>query len=227
MTTDETLTDEEATAGVTSVSAKRIGLISDDHNATEDGSDLPDEALAALDSVDLIVHLGHMGVKEVIGRGVLDRLSKVAPVLAVRAYLMGSDGNLFLTPADGELVAGVTRIIEAEGVRIGAIHNLGTGRGPGIVTPPGGLPELGGVAVEDVLGQKFGGPVDVVAYAGSHRAVAVHAQGKLFVNPGSPTYPRGPGRAAGRALGTVGVLDVSDGSVSFEVLELSLFASAA
>jgi hypothetical protein len=48
----------------------------------------------------------------------------------------------------------------------------------------------------------------------------------LFVNPGSPTYPKGPGRTPGeRALGTVGVLDVADGVAAFETLELSLFAT--
>ena len=218
------LLEKDEIAAVTKVSARRIGLISDDHNSREDASDLPASVLAAFEGVELIVHLGHMGVKEITGRGVLDRLSAVAPVLAVRDYVTGSDGRAVLTAADGERVAGVTRVIDADGVRIGAIHNLATGPGPAIVTPPGGLPELADIDVEDALRRKFGGPVDVVAYAGSHRAAAVSAQGRLFVNPGSPTYPKGPGRPAGAGPGTVGVLDLSNGRVAFEVLELSLFA---
>src|ERR687887_719921 len=138
MTQDPSLPDEEQRAGVTSVPARRIGLISDDHNTRDDGGDLPDEALAALEGVDLIVHLGHMGV-----RGVLDRLEAVAPVLAVRDYSRGSDGGTVVTPADGERVAGLTRVVDAKGLRIGAIHNLARPPGPEIVTPPGGLPELG------------------------------------------------------------------------------------
>jgi predicted phosphodiesterase len=115
--------------------------------------------------------------------------------------------------------------VEVGGLRIGAVHNLGRLPGPGIATPPGGLPELGGVSVREVVTEKFGGPVDVVAYAGSHRAAAVLAGGVLFVNPGSPAYPKGPGRVAGqRALGTVGVLELDNAVATFEVLELSLFS---
>jgi len=156
---------------------------------------------------------------------VLDRLAAVAPVLAVRDYSTDSDGNAFVTPAEGDRVAGLARVVEAGGVRIGAVHNLGKAPGPEIVTPPGGLPELAGVPVADAVAEKFGDPVDVVAYAGSHRAAVVMAGGVLFVNPGSPAYPKGPGRVAGqRALGTVGVLDVADGVAGFELLELSLFS---
>lgn len=145
-------------------------------------------------------------------------------MLAVRDYSV-SNGNTFITPADGDRVVGLTRVVDAKGLRIGAVHNLSRPPGPAIVTPPGGLPELGGVAVAEVLAEKFGGPVDVVAFAGSHRAAAVIAQDVLFLNPGSPTYPKGPGRVAGeRALGTVGILDVADGVAAFEVIELSLFA---
>jgi hypothetical protein len=119
MTQDLGLPDEQQRAGVTSVPARRIGLISDDHNARDDGGDLPAEVLAAFEGVDLIVHLGHMGV-----RGVLDRLESVAPVLAVRDYSRDPDGNTVVTPADGERVAGLTRVVDAKGLRIGAIHNL-------------------------------------------------------------------------------------------------------
>jgi predicted phosphodiesterase len=219
--------DREEVAGVTRVAARRIGVIADDHNGREDGSDLPETVLAAFAGVDLILHLGHMGVKEISGRGVLDRLTKVAPVLAVRDYVTGSDGNVFVTTPDGDRVAGLTRIVEANGVRIGLVHNLGAGPGPAIVTPPGGLPDLQGVEVESVLSEKFGGPVDVIASAGSHRAAAVCAQGTLFVNPGSPAYPKGPGRIPGATPGTAGILDVSDGVATFEVLELALFAHSA
>jgi putative phosphoesterase len=220
MSENVSLPDEQQRAGVIRMPARRIGLISDDHSTRDDGKDLPDEVLAAFDGVDLIVHLGHMGV-----RGVLDLLESVAPVLAVRDYSRDSDGNTFVSPADGERVAGLTRVVDAKGMRIGAVHNLARPPGPEIVTRPGGLPELGGVPVAEVLVEKFGGPVDVVAYAGSHRAAAVLAQGVLFVNPGSPTYPKGPGRVArDPALGTVGILDVADGVATFEVVELSLFA---
>jgi predicted phosphodiesterase len=227
MTVNEALTPTEAIAGVTEVEARRIGLIGDDHNAQDDGSDLPDVVLAAFSDVDLIVHLGHMGFREVLARGVLDRLAQVAPVLAVRDYSTASDGQAFVTPAEGSRVAGLTRVVQAGGVRIGALHNPAREPGPAIATPPGGLPELHGLQLADVLPQKFGGPVDVVAYASTHRPATIAAQGVMWVNPGSPTYPKGPGRSIGQgALGTVGLLDVADGVATFEVIELSLLAAA-
>jgi predicted phosphodiesterase len=89
------------------------------------------------------------------------------------------------------------------------------------------LPELDGIPVRDVLAEKFGGPVDIVAYGGTHRAASLLADDVLFVNPGSPTYPKGPGRVAGeRALGTVGVLTVDKNAVSFETVDLKLWGSA-
>jgi predicted phosphodiesterase len=225
MTAPEVGANHQHIGGVTRVSARRIGLIADDHNARDDGSDLPDEVLTAFEGVDLIIHLGHMGFRQILARGVLDRLAKVAPVLAVQDYSTDEDGNAFVTPDDGERVAGLTRVIDAGGVRIGAVHNLGKPPGPEIVTPPGGLPELRGVAVDTALAAKFACPVDVVAYAGSHRAASLLAGATLFVNPGSPTYPKGPGRQAGqRALGTVGLLDLTGGAVAFETVELSLLA---
>jgi predicted phosphodiesterase len=227
MTIDEALAPDEAIAGVTAVEARRIGLVGDDHNAQDDGSDLPDVVLEALTGVDLVVHLGHMGFRETLARGVLDRLATVAPVLAVRDYSTGSDSQPFVTPSGGHRVAGLTRVVEAGGLRIGVLHNPARDPGPEIVTPPGGLPDLQGLVLADVLPQKFGGPVDVVAYASTHRAAAISAQGVLFVNPGSPTYPKGPGRTPGeRALGTVGVLDVAGGVAAFETIELSLLAES-
>ena len=227
MTNVEVRPDDEAIAGTTAVSARRIGLIGDDHNANEDGSDLPGEVLTAFDGVDLIIHLGHMGAFEVLGRGVLDRLAEVAPVLGVRDYSTNNERQPYITPADGARVTGLTRVVEANGIRIGAVHNLERPPGPAIATPPGGLPDMQGVKVSEVIADKFGGPVDVVAYAGSHRSATVQAQGVLFVNPGSPTFPKGPGRVPGtRTLGTVGILELDDESVTFETVELSLLRDA-
>jgi len=226
----QTLTPDEAIAGTTRVTARRIGFLSDDHNTRDDGSDLPVEALEAFKGCDLIVHLGHMGVRDDnLGRGVLDRLAIVAPVLAVRDYSGKKAGGTYITPAEGQRVAGLTRVIEAGGFRIGVLHNLEKEPGPAIATPPGGLPALEGVDVRAVLREKFGGPVDIVAYASTHREAAILKDGVLFVNPGSPTFPRGrPGRIQGqRALGTVGVLDVGGGVAVFEVIHLAEIASAA
>jgi putative phosphoesterase len=228
MTVQQGSGTEPHIAGAVTVAARRIGLIADNHSAQDDGSDLPDEVFRAFDDVDLIVHLGHTGVRERLARGVLDRLEKVAPVLAVRDFSSDKDGNIFLSPSEGDRVTGVTRVVETEGFRIGAIHNLAKEPGPAITAPPGGVPELDTEALNAVLPKKFGGPVDIVAFAGTHRAVVVTADGVLFVNPGSPTYPKGPGRdPGGDRLGTVGILEVHDGVAAYEVIELECLAAEA
>jgi predicted phosphodiesterase len=223
------LTPSEAIFGVTRVEARRIGLLGDDHNVQEDGSDLPAEVLEAFKDCDLIIHLGHMGVRdETTGRGVLDRLATVAPVLAVRDYSGRKAGGTYITEADGERVAGITRVVDAGGVRIGAVHNLEKEPGPAIATPPAGLPDLASIDTQRMLREKFGGPVDIVAFASTHRECAITKDGVLFVNPGSPTFPKGrAARTAGqRGLGTVGVLDVANGVVVFEVIHLAEIANA-
>ena len=225
------LARDEAIAPVTRVTATRIGFLSDDHNAREDGGDLPQEVMEAFRSAgcDLIVHLGHMGVRDdTLGRGVLDRLAAVAPVLAIRDYSGKKAGGTYITPAEGERVAGLTRVIEAGGFRIGAVHNLEKAPGAAIATPAAGLPKLDGLDVRAVLAEKFGGQVDIVAFASTHREAAILKDGVLFVNPGSPTFPKGrAARTAGqRALGTVGVLDVAGGTAVFEVIHLAEIAAA-
>lgn len=232
ITTETTaLAPDEAIAPVARVKATRIGFLSDDHNTRDDGGDLPAEVLEAFRSAgcDLIVHLGHMGVRDdTLGRGVLDRLATVAPVLAVRDYSGKKAGGTYITPAEGDRVAGLTRVIEAGGFRIGAVHNLEKEPGPAIAAPAAGLPKLEGLDLRTVLAEKFGGPVDIVAFASTHREAAILKDGVLFVNPGSPTYPKGrAARVAGqKALGTVGVLDVSDRTAVFEVIHLAEIASA-
>jgi putative phosphoesterase len=221
MAMEQTLTADEAIGPVTPVTARRIGLIGDDHNGQDDGSDLPPEVLEAFAGVDLILHLGHMGVRELLARGVLDRLGSVAPVLAVRDYSTNSEGQQFVTPADADRVAGLTRVVEANGLRVGAVHSLVQPPGPSIPAAPGGIPELDEVDVHESLKQKFGGPVDIVAFASTHRPVAAVKDGVLFVNPGSPTYPKGPGRVPGETPGTVGILELAGGAATFEVVELA------
>jgi predicted phosphodiesterase len=201
--------------------ARRIGLIADSHCDQEDGGDLPAEVFEALSGVDLILDLGHTGSPQRLCRGVLDRLEQLAPVLSVRDFYGGDEP--VLSPPDGQRVDGIARVIDLGGVRVGAIHNLERGPGPVIEAPPGGLPELDASTVRSAVSEKFGGPVDVVAYGGTHRPVSLLADGVLFVNPGSPRYPKGPGRVAGElALGTVGVLTVDDGAMSFEVIDLQV-----
>jgi predicted phosphodiesterase len=222
VSTDEMTSKDEAFGGVTAVQAQRVGVIGDDHNAEESGESLPDAVLQVFEGVDLILHLGHMGDYGVVGHGVLDRLEAVAPVLGVRDFSSTEAGDRFLTPGNGSRVRGLTRVVEAGGLRIGAVHNLASKPGPEIPTPPGGVPNLADPNLPATVAEKFGGPVDVIAFAGTHRPVTLLAQGILFVNPGSPRYPKGPGWQKGEPTpGTVGILHLDGGVPAFEVIELT------
>jgi hypothetical protein len=179
-----------------------IGFIADTHVRMDDGSDLPDEVLHAFQGVDLIVHLGDMG-----HIGVLDRLATVAPVLAtrnVRADPQGEDTR----------IAELNRIVEMNGVRIGSTFEIADGLANR--PPPGVMPPFEG-SVHDLAHSLFGGPVDVIAFGGTHADLQEQRDGVLFFNPGSPTLsatrPRGD-------LGTVAILDVSGPAPSVRIVSL-------
>jgi putative phosphoesterase len=102
----------------------KIGLISGTHSAGS-GLDLPSPVLQAFAGVDSILHCGDLECL-----GVLDYLEAVAPVLAVRGYEDPTEkGN--------RLAARSTRIVQAEDVSIGMIHDI-QWPGPKIPTSPDG-----------------------------------------------------------------------------------------
>jgi hypothetical protein len=83
----------------------RIGVISDTHGL------LRPEALAALDGVDQILHLGDIG-----NPVILDALSELAPITAIRGNV-DTSGPCALLPA--------TEVVEYFGHAIYLLHNLG------------------------------------------------------------------------------------------------------
>ena len=185
----------------------RIGVVSDTHSAGR-GLDLPVQALEALAGVDLILHCGDLECL-----GVLDYLETVAPVLAVRGY----EDPVEPGRGPGQRLASPTRVVKAGGVNIGMVHDIQwpgprvstTADGSGLVFPQPGTREL--------LDRKFGQRVDVVLFGDTHRELVWRFDGVLLVNPGSPTYParRRPG-----VLGTVGLLEISGGAVTAELMDL-------
>jgi putative phosphoesterase len=201
------------------VSARRIGLISDTHFTAPDGSDVPDRVVEALRGVDLILHLGHISNPRA-----LDRFDAVAPVLAVDTAL---DDRLFAEPIADEVargrVAHRTDRIEAGGLRIGMVHDLGAGE-PSIPPAAGGGLDFPDGQLDAVLQAIFGGPVDIVAYAATHVPRVLYRQGVLFVNPGSPNLP--DDRPKGSA-GTLAILDVNAGTATVEIVDLAAVEMAA
>lgn len=82
----------------------RVGVISDTHGL------LRPEAVAFLQGSDRIVHAGDVGAP-----GILDELSTIAPVTAVR-------GNVDTAPWAAALAE--TDVLEIDGVRIYVLHDL-------------------------------------------------------------------------------------------------------
>ena len=182
----------------------RIGLISDTHSAGS-GLDLSAQVLRALADVDLILHCGDLECL-----GVLDRLETVAPVLAVRGYEDPTE--------PGQRLAFPTRVVAAEGIHIGMVHDI-QWPGPRITTTPNGeglcFPAGSG---RELLARKFGQPVDLVVFGDTHYELVCYYDGLLLINPGSATYPARR-RGAGR-LGTLGLLEIRRGMVNVRMVDL-------
>ncbi len=182
----------------------KIGVISDTHSAGS-GRDLPLKVLEALSGVDLILHCGDLECL-----GVLDYLEEVAPVLAVRGYEDPIE--------EGSRVAMTTRVVKAEGVSIGMIHDI-QWPGPKIPTTPDGtglvLPDSNG---PEFMARKFKEPVDVVLFGDTHEELILDWDGILIMNPGSPTYP---GKQHKRGvLGTIGILEVDGEDATARIINL-------
>ena len=191
----------DAWPGKLSIGATRIAVISDTHVAG-DGWGSPLELIEAVRHVDLILHCGDLDAL-----GVLDHLETIAPVLAVRGYPDPRE--------EGDRLAEITRVVEVAGVRIGMVHDI---HWPGprvrfthtLEFPPG--------AVQDLMTQKFGQPVDMVCFGDTHEEYVGWYQGMLFLNPGSTARP---GLRHGREdLGTYAILDIKNGAVSVEIKKL-------
>jgi uncharacterized protein len=117
----------------------RIGLISDTHGL------LRPEALALLEGAHYIVHGGDIG-----DAAILERLAAIAPLTVVR-------GNNDLAAWAGKIPD--SAVLEVDGVRIQATHDLATLR-----LAPG---------------------VKVVVTGHSHKPLVQERDGVLYVNPGS------------------------------------------
>jgi putative phosphoesterase len=148
-----------------------VGVISDTHGL------LRVEAVEALRGSDRILHAGDIGAPEI-----LEALAKIAPVTAIR-------GNVDTAPWARRLHA--TEVIEADGISIYMLHDLGQ-----IDLKPGAA--------------GFG----VVVYGHSHQPKIEEKNGVLFFNPGSA----GPRRFSLPV--SVGRLTIENGNVRAELIEL-------
>ena len=105
---------------------------------------------------------------------------------------------------------------------IGVQFNLSAkNNAPGEDPPP--FPSERG-AVRDWLQEQFGRIPDVVVQANTHMASVHMRDGVLFVDPGSPNLPGG-WRSGG--LGTVATIEVVDGFIRPQIVELGRLTTPA
>jgi putative phosphoesterase len=172
--------------------AKTIVAVADCHIHPSGGVTWTDDALNAFMGADLIITLGDIG--EAIG---LEVLAKIAPLVGVR----GADD------ADDSRIGVKTRVLEVQGVRIGCMFDPVESGLAKMKDPLTGLSNAAGA-------DAFGGPVDVLLWASTHKPSVERADDQLRVNPGSPTLPDGG------AARTFARLTFADGSVDARIIAI-------
>lgn len=135
----------------------RIAVLSDTHLRA--GKPLPRFVWEQLTQIDMILHAG-----DLTNMGLLEELSCIAPVRAVRGNCDGWDVSL----PDRD-------VIECEAFRIGLIHG-DSGKGKSTA-------ERAYSAFKDTF-------VDVIVFGHSHTPFMEWRDGILLFNPGSPTDKR-------------------------------------
>lgn len=164
----------------------RIGLITDTHVPWVD-RDLPQEVFDVFKGVDLILHAG-----DIYSHVVLDRLERVAPVLAA----LGDDDY----PTSDERVK-EKHVLKIEGKTIWLVHE-----GPYFPVNSVWLSTWlkNRCSPEEVVEKP-----DIIVSGHEHRTFLKRNDGLMHVNSGSATY-----LGYQRGLGTVGILDLIAGAPS-------------
>jgi len=162
----------------------RLAIISDTH-LPRGARRIPEACLERLRAADLILHAGDLVATEV-----LDALEALGPpVAAVHGNVDGPALRARLPE---------TRVVEADGARIGIVHDAGP-------------------AVGRLERQRADFP-DCAAVVFGHSHIPLHerdeATGFQIFNPGSPTDRRRQPRH------TMGVAEAREGEISFELVAL-------
>jgi putative phosphoesterase len=172
--------------------ARKVAILGDCHIHPGKGLDWPATVLRALSGTDLIVTLGDMG--ETQG---LDRLAAIAPVIGVRGRDDGQDARTGLA----------LRVLQLGEQRIGCVfdpveHGLASQAYP--FTP---VPNW--IAKASAL---FGGPIQILLHASTHRAHTTEIDDILILDPGSALLP------ADGTTASLAVLTIDDGKPQAEIV---------
>jgi putative phosphoesterase len=162
-----------------------IAVISDTH-MPRGGRQLPEACVERIASADLLLHAGDLMTVEV-----LREFEAIGPpVAAVHGNMDTAELRRLLPPE---------RVVEAEGVRIGMVHDASQRAGR-----------------LERMRRRFGDRADAVVFGHSHLPLHERApDGFQIFNPGSPTERR---RAPAH---TMGVARVETGTLEFELIELT------
>lgn len=174
------------------IAARTIAVLADCHIHPGGGPDWTPAALDALRGVDLILTLGDMG--EAAG---LDRLAEIAPLLGVRG----------LDDSDDPRTAPRLRAFQAGEVLIGCVFDPVAS---GLSATKDPLTIVDDWKAADAA---FGGTLDVLLYASTHKAAVSDVAGRLTINPGSMTLPDG-----NTATGDFAKLKIEGGRPSAEIV---------
>jgi putative phosphoesterase len=161
----------------------RLAIISDTH-LPRGARRLPDACVERLRAADLVLHAG-----DLIAPEVLQELRALGPPVAAVHGNVDADAVRRVLPAE--------RVVEADGVRIGMVHDAG---------PAGGRLERLRARFPDCAAVVFG-----------HSHIPLHERapdGFQIFNPGSPTDRRR------QPVHTMGEADARAGTVRFAHVEL-------
>ncbi|MET0274738.1 MAG: metallophosphoesterase family protein [Phenylobacterium sp.] len=145
-----------------------IAVLADCH-IRKGGPQFPAALFPRLQGADLIVTLGDMGE-----RSGLDRLQEIAPVLGVR----GEDDDDDIRTRRNVLA------LDGEGYRVGCVFDA---RAAGLAADV--EPFVVADEAPQVCQRLFGGPVDILLHAGTHRADEARFGRGSALNPGSAVLP--------------------------------------
>ena len=150
-----------------------IAVLADCH-IHQGGAQFPAALFPRLQGADLIVTLGDMG--ERVG---LDQLQEIAPVLGVR----GVDDDDDIRTRRSVLT------LDGDGYRVGCVFDA---KAAGLAQDVD--PFIASKDAPQVAQRLFGGKIDILLHASTHRADEARFGGGSALNPGSAVLPAGGSR---------------------------------
>ena len=168
-----------------------VGLIADTHMPGSIKRLWP-QVYAAFSNVDCILHAGDLHIPEVI-----DELDRLAPTFVCRGN--GDRGVVHEKLKD-------SWVGSLAGVQVGLTHKF--------PTPRRATPE----SLQQKLDSHFPEVVpQVLIYGHTHLAEVHQVEGRIYINPGSPTLPNNQSTRPG----TIGILRINNRRITVELFQIS------